>query len=96
MDDSFNMPSVSSTDDAVVTYDPPSVTRRTITVINEAPPASPIVEPVAEEVVVPVLDEPVPAAAAPLPKTGGLDPSLLYGLGLLLASGGVAIKRRNK
>jgi LPXTG-motif cell wall-anchored protein len=49
-------------------------------------PAGPVVTP---EV---VLDEPVPAA--PLPKTGGLDPSFLYGLGALLAGSGLVIKRR--
>jgi LPXTG-motif cell wall-anchored protein len=41
-----------------------------------------------------VLDEPVPAA--PLPKTGGLDPSFLYGLGALLAGSGLVIKRKKK
>jgi LPXTG-motif cell wall-anchored protein len=60
--------------------------RRTITVSEEPTPAGPIITP---EV---VLDEQVPAA--PLPKTGGLDPSFLYGLGALLATGGFVIRKR--
>jgi len=56
-----------------------------------------------------VIDEPTPAApapvveevvldqpipAAPLPQTGGFDPLFLYGLGALLASGGAIMRRR--
>ena len=80
---------------ATVTYSPnnrptPKPTPTPIEIVTPEIPAGPVILPS----VVPVLDEPVPAA--PLPKTGGLDPSFLYGLGLLLAGGGVAIKRRKK
>ncbi len=78
-------------------YVPPTTTTTTTTrrtrtttevVVPEPTPAGPVVTP---EV---VLDEPVPAA--PLPKTGGLDPSFLYGLGALLAGSGLVIKRKKK
>ncbi len=41
-----------------------------------------------------IADDPIPAA--PLPKTGGLDALMLYGLGALLAGSGFALRRRNK
>lgn len=50
-------------------------------------------EPVPEAPVI-LEDEPVPAG--PLPKTGGLDALILYGLGALLAGGGIALRRREK
>lgn len=88
---------VSATDTAIVTYSSYTPTRHhtptptptpTPVVVPEQPaPAASAVIPA-----VPVLDEPVPAA--PLPKTGGLDPSFLYGLGLLLTGSGIALKRR--
>jgi LPXTG-motif cell wall-anchored protein len=56
----------------------------TVVVPVEPTPAGPVI--------IPVIDEQVPAA--PLPKTGGLDPSFLYGLGALLATGGLVIRKR--
>ncbi len=89
----------SDEDTATVVYSAPSRHRNTGTVVIPEPvvPAAPVVTP---PVVTPtpqvVIDEPVPAAAAPLPKTGGLDPSFLYGLGTLLAGSGIVLKRRKK
>jgi uncharacterized repeat protein (TIGR02543 family)/LPXTG-motif cell wall-anchored protein len=67
-------------------YTPP---RHRDPVIQEEPtPTGPVVE--IPEV---IIDEPV-VPAAPLPKTGGLDPGFLYGLGALLATGGLVIRKR--
>ena len=62
-------------------------------VVQEVPtPAGPVVSPV-----VPVNEETTPGApVTTLPKTGGLDPSFLYGLGALLAGSGIVLKRRKK
>lgn len=74
-------------DSAQVTYNTPTERRTRRTTVTEEPvPAAPV--PIPEI----VLDEPVPAA--PLPKTGGLDPMFLYGLGLMVSSGGFMLKRR--
>lgn len=75
--------------------DRPNRRNRTTTVAEEPTPAAPVTP---EAVEIPatssVVDEAIPAA--PLPKTGGVAPYLLYGLGLLLAGGGVALKRKDK
>jgi LPXTG-motif cell wall-anchored protein len=63
---------------------PPHTPDKPVVVPEEPTPAGPVI--------VPVIDEPIPAA--PLPKTGGLDPGFLYGLGALLATGGFVIRRR--
>lgn len=85
---------VSDEDDATVTF------RRTTgggggggdgttTVIDEPTPEAPVVE---EETT--VLEEAIPAA--PLPQTGGFPAAILFGLGSLLAGGGMLIKRKQR
>jgi LPXTG-motif cell wall-anchored protein len=84
---------VSDDDDATVTYstsggDDGNNNRRrakTTTVAPEPTPAAPVVE-------TPLIEESIPAA--PLPKTGGVAPYLVYGLGLLLAGGGLAFRKK--
>ncbi len=71
-----------------------STTTTTTTVPVEPTPAGPVVTTTPSPIV--ILDEPLTPAAPALPRTGGLDPLFLYGLGLALASGGFAIKRRRK
>jgi LPXTG-motif cell wall-anchored protein len=61
----------------------------TVPVIIEEPEVLP-----AGEAIIPVTEDATPGAPTELPKTGGLDPSLLYGLGALLAGSGLVIKRR--
>jgi|GEM_PF-5915198 len=69
---------------------PPTPPTPPIIIPDEEQPAAPAV---VEEPDV-ILDEPIPAA--PLPKTGGFDPLLLYGLGALLAGGGLSLRRKQK
>lgn len=64
------------------------------TIVEEPTPAAPVTPEAVSTPVTSVIEEAIPAA--PLPKTGGVAPYLLYGLGLLLAGGGVALKARNK
>ncbi|WP_227018994.1 DUF7507 domain-containing protein [Sinanaerobacter chloroacetimidivorans] len=64
-------------------------TGSTVLIAEEEIPAAPIAT---EEAV--VLNDVIPAGQ--LPKTGGIDSLLLYGLGALLAGGGFAMKRRDK
>jgi len=60
---------------------------------DEQVPAGPAA-PAAPTEDITILDDQVPAG--PLPKTGGLDALILYGLGTLLAGGGFALRRREK
>jgi len=60
-----------------------------VPVIIEEPEVLP-----AGEAVIPVMEDKTPGAPAELPKTGGFDPSLLYGLGALLTGSGLVIRRR--
>lgn len=64
--------------------DKPTPTDPDIVIPDELVPEAPVI----------IEDQPVPAG--PLPKTGGLDALLLYGLGALLAGGGIALRRREK
>jgi uncharacterized repeat protein (TIGR02543 family)/LPXTG-motif cell wall-anchored protein len=61
----------------------------TVPVIIEEPEVLP-----AGEAIIPVTEDATPGAPTELPKTGGLDPGFLYGLGALLAGSGLVIKRR--
>lgn len=62
------------------------------TVIDEETPASPVTPPAVTTPEQSVIEDAIPAA--PLPKTGGVAPYLIYGLGLLLAGGGLAVRKK--
>ena len=65
------------------------------TIVEDVTPASPVTpEAITPPETSSVIDDVIPAG--PLPKTGGVAPYLIYGLGLLLAGGGVAMKRKSK
>lgn len=66
----------------------------TNTVVDEEIPGGPVDPPVVEPPVIDIPNTDIPAG--PLPKTGGLDSLLLYGLGTLFASGGLGLKLKKK
>ncbi|HML38564.1 MAG TPA: hypothetical protein PKA19_14280 [Bacillota bacterium] len=65
------------------------------TITPEQVPAAPV-EQESQKPADPVIMDDAAVPAGPLPKTGGLDALILYGLGALLAGGGTAIKLKNR